>query len=97
MEGMATELALPVHLTVDRAEEAKGLMLQWLLTAEKQIKCSGKDVAVMDAAGLQLLLALYKTAVRDGKAFVIVNPSAALQEALNYSGADKILVTEEAG
>ncbi len=97
MEGMATELALPVHLTVDRVEEAKGLMLQWLLTAEKQIKCSGKDVTVMDAAGLQLLLALYKTAVRDGKSFVIVNPSAALQEVLNYSGADKILVTEEAG
>lgn len=86
---------LPKQMTVDKAEEIKGQMISFLHENRLEVKCLGHEVGVVDAAGLQLLLALYKTAAKEGKKFVITNPSPELREMFSCSGADKVFSVEE--
>lgn len=86
---------LPQRLTVDMSEQARKLMAKSLHCEEVEIKCRGSGVQVVDATGIQLLLSFHSSAAREGKRVVIINPSPQLSEATIYSGADKVLTTEE--
>lgn len=86
---------LPQRFTVDVAEQVRKLMAKSLHCKKVEIKCRGSGVQIVDAAGIQLLLALHSSATMAGKRVVITNPSPLLSEAIIYSGADKVLATEE--
>lgn len=86
---------LPERLTVDVAEQVRKIMAKSMHCKEVEIKCRGSGVQMVDAAGIQLLLSFHSSAAREGKRVVITNPSPLLSEAIIYSGADKVLTTEE--
>lgn len=86
---------LPVHMTVDKVQDIREQIVEFLQTAGKQIKCISNEVQEVDAAGLQLLLSMYKAIVKDGGKMVIVNPSQELKKVITYSGADKVFRLEE--
>lgn len=88
---------LPPQLTVEGAAELKDQLDNWLPTVGKEVICSGREVRVLDTVGLQLLLALYKSAVREGKKLVIVDPSPELKDIFNSSGVDKVFELKEVG
>lgn len=88
---------LPESLTVDNVDAVKQQMINWIQGCENTIKCRGSDTTVMDTAGVQLLLALYKTSARDGKKMVITHPSEELREVFAKTGVMKVLTLEGVG
>lgn len=97
MSGNQAGLILPPQLTVENVEAVKELILNRLHEGGAEPECYAGDVKVIDAAGLQLLLALYKSAVREGKQVTIINPSPYLRKVFSCSGADKVLAIKEVG
>lgn len=88
-------LAFPSQLTVEKVEEIQEQLKKYLREQKSEVRCSGQDVYSIDAAGLQLLLSFYKSTMKEGKKFVILNPSAELREMFSYSGVDKVFAVEE--
>ncbi len=89
------EIVLPARLSVDEVQELKEHIIGSLVHADAKIRCIGDEVQEVDAAGLQLLLSLYKYSVQNGGELTIVNPSQDLQRVLGISGADKVFLVEE--
>ncbi len=79
-------LALTGRLTLREAEERRAEFLSVLAGADPiELDCSGLDV--VDAAGLQLLIALRHSAERAGKAVRLArSPEGALRAALVTAG-----------
>lgn len=86
---------LPARLTVDLAEEIRQQLIGLLQGQETQVELSGENVNIVDAAGLQLLISFYKAIIKDKKQLKIIDPSFELSSVLAYSGADKVLLSEE--
>jgi anti-anti-sigma factor len=86
---------LPKRFTVDVMEEVRTQMLDFLDKPGTEVRCSAEQVEMIDAAGVQLLLAFYKAALKKGKELVIVNLSAEFNEVYHYSGMDKVFTVKE--
>ncbi|RMF19471.1 MAG: STAS domain-containing protein [Gammaproteobacteria bacterium] len=75
---------LPRALTIQHVED---LMKQLdALPAEQDLALDGQAVELVDALGVQLLLALRKRQQQGGHGFTLQQPSEALREALNDLG-----------
>lgn len=85
---------LPSVLTVNMVQELKKQILEFIQESDTDLKCAGNDVREVDASGIQVLLALYKTALQIDRKLSIVNPSQELMMAFAHSGIDKVLSVE---
>lgn len=93
--GGSTSLTLPQQFTVDNIMAIKELLSSKLYESGSELECYGEDVQVIDTAGLQVLLAFYKTAVKEGKQISVLNPSSYLQGVFAFSGVDKVITVKE--
>ena len=94
MDGKIDNFILPSQCTVDTVETLKDDMVKYLHESGEKIMCCGSEVNTIDGAGMQLLLAFYKTAIKEGKKIVILEPSSRLQEIIYITGADKVFAIE---
>ncbi len=67
------------------------------LTKGSEVVVDAAKVEHIDACGLQLLLAGAKEARRNGKSFILTNPSAYLEHVLYITGADKVVPVQKEG
>lgn len=95
MGAIVEPMILPPQMTVETAEETKGLLTQWVTKELDNLTCSGVLVEKIDSSGLQILIAVHNYLQQEGKQLVTVQPSPRLREVLEYSGATKVLVVEE--
>nr|WP_176256750.1 STAS domain-containing protein [Derxia lacustris] len=94
---MTTRLALPAELTIYMVAE---LAPQWLASldglshddaADDSFAVDAAAVAEVDAAGLQLLVALANQLTRDGWTLRLARPSPTLAQACALLGLDALL------
>lgn len=83
------EVELPETLTVHEAQSFKQQILEEIHKG-LHIKLSGKNVRHIDSAGIQLLVATYKTMRREKRLLKLVKASEQLADALKLTGADKL-------
>lgn len=81
--GLAIQLS--GSLTIYQARDLQAALLE-VFRQGTAISASLADVQEIDAAGLQLLAALARSCRNAGLALQISNPSAAVTEALQWSG-----------
>lgn len=84
------EVLLPEELTIQQLEELVGEFSTALAESE-QLVVDGSQVNQVDAAGLQLLLAVAKEGNSRGKPFTLVKPNRTLESILEMTGAVRIL------
>lgn len=92
-------LALPEELTIYTVGELHRQWLAWLETLPPDASMAellGDVVDQVDAAGLQLLLALDQTMTARGQAWVLPRPSAALRSSCDAIGLGPWLQAHEA-
>jgi anti-anti-sigma regulatory factor len=83
---MSEHRTLPVELSIYSVGELKGQWLGWISEAPAEPEAEhwaldASTVNEVDAAGLQLLLALSHTLSQQDQRLVLLHPSAALSEA----------------
>ena len=79
-------LRLPAELTIYTVGELHPQWLAWLATNDPVLALASDAVEQVDAAGLQLLLALQRALVDKGRHLALHGPSAALQQACQALG-----------
>ncbi|MBF0320648.1 MAG: STAS domain-containing protein [Nitrospirae bacterium] len=67
-------LELNGEMTIVRANELKGILVDYLPCTDS-VELDLSNVAEMDTAGFQLIIALEKEAVKSGKAFKVIKAS----------------------
>jgi anti-anti-sigma regulatory factor len=82
----AAPLRLPAELTIYTVGELHPQWLAWLLAAPPDAGVHGGDVDQLDAAGVQLLLALQRAFTQRGQRFVLHTPSAVLSSGCQAMG-----------
>ena len=95
----AITLPLPGELSIYTAGETRHALAAWIAQAPAGTKhwmLDGHAVAEADAAGVQLLLSLARSAATAGATLRLSQPSAALRTALCTLGADALLAVEPA-
>lgn len=99
---MSSTLSLPAELTIYTVAELHPQWLAWLDEAEAPPDKSALDdallrqadgaaVAEVDAAGVQLLLALHKSLAQRGMNLQLLDPSRVLSEACTALGVARLL------
>lgn len=98
---MSASLSLPSELTIYTVGELRPQWLSWLSLLREQSSAGGPtDTAVgvdaaavgdVDAAGVQLLLSLWRTLQRERHVLQLHNPSRALVAACDALGAEGLL------
>lgn len=84
---MDHDLVLPAELTIYHATALREDWLSWLeRSAEPEAVADGAAVAEVDAAGVQLLLALERSLRQRERTLQVARPSAALQGAFDALG-----------
>ncbi|UMZ75061.1 STAS domain-containing protein [Natranaerofaba carboxydovora] len=81
---------LPEYLSVHVVADEKEKMISSLDNMgpeEMKVYVDASETSDIDAAGLQLLLSFYLTLKKEGKEFILQNPSDTLQRMLELSGA----------
>ena len=90
-------LSLPAELTIYTAGETRASWLAWLATEQTDAASDGRctvhaaAVDQVDAAGVQLLVALAHTLARQQRRLQLLDPSAALRGACEALGAAALL------
>jgi ABC-type transporter Mla MlaB component len=79
-------LRLPAELTIYTAGELHPHWLAWLATNEATSAVEADAVDQVDAAGMQLLLALQRALAERGRPLALHSPSAALRDACAAMG-----------
>ncbi|RVU49025.1 STAS domain-containing protein [Rubrivivax rivuli] len=79
-------LRLPAELTIYTVGELHPQWLAWLASSEPVAAVTGESVDQVDAAGLQLLLALQRGLADKGHSLALHAPSTALQAACQALG-----------
>jgi ABC-type transporter Mla MlaB component len=79
-------LRLPAELTIYTVGELHPQWLAWLAASEPVAAVTGECVDQVDAAGLQLLLALQRALANKGHSLALHDPSTALQAACQALG-----------
>lgn len=95
----AITLPLPAELTIYGAGETRHALAAWIAAAPAGTQhwvLDGHAVAETDAAGVQLLLSLGRSAAAADATLVLAQPSATLRAALRTLGADTLLRLEPA-
>lgn len=83
---------LPPQLNIETVEEIKHDFCNWIMDhPADEIVWSFSEVKSIDTAGLQLILACYKSSARNGKQFVISNVSKKVMEMIKISGVADVL------
>ncbi len=101
-EPSPTSLSLPKELTIYTVAELRPQWLGWLATlgadapADLCAAVQAADVEEVDAAGVQLVVALAHALRQQGLALALQQPSAALARALAALGLDAFFSTTEA-
>lgn len=84
---------LPHELTMANVEEVTEELRELLKIYEDgEFIVDGSNLQNIDAAGIQVLLAVHKTLVLGGKGFQLINQSNTLQRLLKLSGAHRIIL-----
>ncbi|KPF47867.1 hypothetical protein IP87_21280 [beta proteobacterium AAP121] len=79
-------LRLPAELTIYTVGELHPQWLSWLARNDPAAAVAGDAVDQVDAAGLQLLLALQRALADRGRSLALHDPSSALREACQALG-----------
>ena len=79
--SISAPLHLPSELTIYTVGELHPHWLVWMAIDDQAPVLEGGDVDQVDAAGLQLLLALQRALTERGRSLVLRSPSTALREA----------------
>jgi anti-anti-sigma regulatory factor len=91
-------LALPAELTIYTLGELQPAWLQCLdatsASDEEALRVDAAAVCEVDAAGMQLLLALSRSAHRRGRRLVLRDPAECLRQACADLGLDALLAAE---
>ncbi|MDE1948702.1 MAG: STAS domain-containing protein [Burkholderiales bacterium] len=89
---MSTPLALPSELTIYTVGDLRPSWLAWMNAAGGEPwRVDGAAVAEVDAAGVQMLVALAHSAAAEHQAFALENPSPALATACRTLGLQDLL------
>jgi phospholipid transport system transporter-binding protein len=95
----AAGLRLPAELTIYTAAETRGAWLAWLAaeTGVDEPVCAvdARACSEVDAAGLQLLVALAHSLARRQRRLLLVEPADALRTACTELGLDALLLGAE--
>ena len=87
-------LALPAELTIYTASETRGAWLAWLAEhTDGPLAVDAAPVAEVDAAGVQLIVALSRSLAAQQRALHLLAPSAALSNACARLGLNSLLAT----
>lgn len=104
MPNPAPHLRLPQELTIYTAAETRAAWLTWLsgdealAAGESVCRVDGEDVDEVDAAGVQLLVALAHSLQRQQRSLVLCNTSRPLLHACRELGTTALLLgTEDTG
>ncbi len=94
---MSTIAALPAELTIYSVSELYPRCLEWTSSAAEAacLDLAADAVSEVDAAGVQLLMALQNTLHRQQRQLRLLNPSAALGHACRALGAPLMTSTQE--
>lgn len=95
---MTEPLNLPSEVTIYVATELRGAWLDWLehrAGDADEVVADGHAVEEIDAAGLQVLLALARSLEARSQRLRIQRPSEALQQACGRLGARHLLAADE--
>lgn len=95
---MQQHFELPTELTIYAVSQLRQRWLAWLDAAPDAAQCRVAAAAVdqVDAAGVQLLLALARSLAERGAGLRLVEPSAPLREACAALGAAALLAQGDA-
>lgn len=98
---MAAHLSLPAELTIYTVGELHPQWLSWMATltatdAPTEVVIDGAEVDQVDAAGVQLLMALSHSLVAGGRSLCLVNASPPLTHACDTLGLPQPCCTAEA-
>lgn len=89
---MTSSLALPAELTIYTAGETRPQWLAWLAANDAEaLQVDASGVAEVDAAGVQLLVALARALEAQQRGLRIEQPSAALRGACERLGLTGLL------
>jgi len=77
------------ELTIVHAGELKQSWLAQIEPAHKQVRLSLADVQEMDSAGVQLLIALQRHLLQEGKTMVVQTPSRVVRDVLDLFGLER--------
>lgn len=83
---------LPAELTIYAAAELRAAWLPWLdAEADAPLELEAGAVDQIDAAGLQLLIALWQALLQRGRTLRLIEPSLALRSACEELGLNGLL------
>lgn len=85
------ELALPEELTIYNVSSLREEMLE-LLAGKEDLVLDGSQVQEIDAAGVQLLLSLEKTTLREDFTVQLTDITAEGEEILEAAGVKELLM-----
>ena len=98
MPNTAAHLRLPQELTIYTAAETRTAWLAWLsgdealAAGDTVCRVDGEDVDEVDAAGVQLLVALAHSLQRQQRALRLCNTSRPLRQACQDLGTEALLL-----
>lgn len=95
---MSQTYTLPAELTIYTISETHARCVNWLTqdgNADKCLQVDARDVAEVDAAGIQLLMSLSNTLLADDRELKLLYPSELLTAACRALGADSLLSAED--
>ncbi|HEX5357560.1 MAG TPA: STAS domain-containing protein [Aquabacterium sp.] len=95
---MSQAYSLPAELTIYTIGETHARCLSWLAqdgAADKCLQVDARDVAEVDAAGIQLLMSLSNTLVAEERELKLVAPSELLSAACLALGADSLISPDD--
>lgn len=79
-------IKVPVNLTREGCEQFFELMIQKTSKAKKLLELDGSEVERVGTAGIQLLVSIHQSCLRQDVELAILNPSNELQRALSDLG-----------
>lgn len=89
---MSTALALPAELTIYTAGETRAAWLAWLAEhADGPLAVDAAPVTEVDAAGVQLIVALSRSLAAQQRELCLLAPSTALRNACERLGLARLL------
>jgi anti-anti-sigma regulatory factor len=91
---MSAPLALPAELTIYTAGESRSQWLAWLAADDSDtLPVDASGVTEVDAAGVQLLVALARALLAQQRCLLLERPSAELRSACERLGLSSLLDT----